>query len=105
MRWTVGTKIGMGFGLALAVLAAIGVTAYLSTRRLVDNGERVTHTHQVLETLESILSLMKDAETGQRGFVLTGKDSYLEPYTGAKGAIGTRINDLRDLTHDNKDQQ
>jgi methyl-accepting chemotaxis protein len=105
MKWNVGTKIGTGFGLALAILTAIGITAYRSIAKLTDTANWVDHTHQVLETLESVVSTMKDAETGQRGFLITGEDSYLAPYVAAQGAIDGEIKTLRDLTKDNIDEQ
>jgi methyl-accepting chemotaxis protein len=105
IKWNVGMKIGTGFGLALAILVAIGTVSYRSTEKLTETAEWVTHTHQVLEALESVFSTMKDAETGQRGYVLTGEESYLEPYTAANASINQKIGTLRDLTKDNPDQQ
>src|ERR1035441_1581132 len=63
------------------------------------------HTHEVLEKIESFLSEMKDAETGQRGYLLTGKDQYLEPYGTAVQAIPVQFEELRKLTSDNPSQQ
>ena len=57
---------------------------------------------RVLNT--SCLSL-KDAETGQRGFVLTGEERYLEPYHAATGEVHHDIDALADLTRDNAAQQ
>jgi methyl-accepting chemotaxis protein len=105
MKWNVGMKIGTGFGLALAILATIGLIAYRSIAKLTDTANWVNHSHQVLETLESVISTMKDAETGQRGYVLTGEESYLAPFLSAQDAIGGEIKSLRELTKDNTDQQ
>jgi PAS domain S-box-containing protein len=63
------------------------------------------HTHQVLEKVESLLSEMKDAETGQRGYLLTGDDRYLEPYNTALQAMPGEFQELRNLTSDNPRQQ
>jgi methyl-accepting chemotaxis protein len=105
MKWTVGTKIGAGFGLALAILVAIGAVSYRSTTKLTDTSELVTHTHQVLEKLEEVLSGIKDAETGQRGYLITGEERYLEPFRSAQAAINQNLTALRDLTRDNANQQ
>jgi len=86
MRWTVGTKIGGGFALALAILIFIGGASYRSTAKLMDTADWVTHTHLVLERLSGLIQALTDAETAQRGFLLTGEDSYLEPYTAASAA-------------------
>jgi methyl-accepting chemotaxis protein len=105
MKWTVGLKIGTGFALALAILVIIGAVAYRGIGKLIETARWVDHTQQVLVTLESVLSTMKDAETGQRGFLLTGEDSYLEPFRSAQTASDQEIKALRDLTRDNPDQQ
>jgi methyl-accepting chemotaxis protein len=105
MKWNVGMKIGTGFGLALAILVAIGAASYRSTAKLTDTAEWVAHTHQVLEKLEAVLSGMKDAETGQRGYIITGEERYLEPFRAAQGTINQKIKALRELTKDNVNQQ
>jgi methyl-accepting chemotaxis protein len=53
-----------------------------------------------LEHLTNVLSLVKDAETGQRGFVITADDTFLEPYRSAVAALPATLDDLRDLTAD-----
>jgi methyl-accepting chemotaxis protein len=103
--WTFGKKIGFGFGLSVAMLLVVGTVAYRSNDALVENNHKVTHTHEVLEEVAHALSFLKDAETGQRGFLLTGNEAYLEPYTGALAAIERTMNDLRALTIDNARQQ
>ena len=105
MKWTIGTKIGGGFVLALAALVVIGWVSYRSTTGLIDAADQVTHTHKVLENLEQLLSLLKDAETGQRGYLITGEDRYLEPYNAALGQINQTLKQIRDLTVDNPNQQ
>src|SRR5207249_5949317 len=100
MKWSVGTKIGGGFFLALLILAVIGLASYRSTTELVEAAEWRSHTYDVLRHLERVLSTLKDAETGQRGFVITGEERYLEPYQTAAGQIQERVKDLRKLTGD-----
>ena len=105
MKWNVGMKIGMGFALAFMILVAIGAVSYQSTTKLMETNEWVTHTHQVLEQIETLLSGMKDAETGQRGYLLTGETSYLEPLLTAQKDVPQHLARLRDLTKDNTTQQ
>jgi methyl-accepting chemotaxis protein len=105
MIWNVGMKIGAGFALALAILVAIGTVTYRSTAKLTETAEWVIHTHRVLDELEGVLSGMQDAETGQRGYILTGDEKYLEPYRGAQVSVDQGIKSLRDLTKDNVNQQ
>jgi methyl-accepting chemotaxis protein len=105
MRWTIGSKIGGGFALALAALIIIGVVSYGTTAKLVGSFDWLTHTHRVLDQLETLLSTMDNAETGQRGFIITGKESYLQPYEGARDAAERILKDLRELTADDASQQ
>lgn len=105
MKLSIGTKIGGGFILALAALITIGVVSYRSTTGLIETAGQVEHTHQVIENIELMLSLMKDAETGQRGYIITGEARYLEPYNAALGQIDQTLKKIRDLTHDNGSQQ
>ena len=95
MKWNVGMKIGTGFALALAILVAIGAVSYRSTAKLTDTAEWVDHTHQVLEKLEALLSGMIDIETGDRGYVITGEESYLEPYTVGKASVSKQLQETR----------
>lgn len=105
MKWNVGFKIGAGFTLALTLMAVIGTVSYRNTVQLVDTAAWVSHTHEVLESLESVLSHLRDAETGQRGFLVTGAERYLEPYTDAHKLTDEEIDRLRTLTRDNPNQQ
>src|SRR5690349_11777917 len=66
------------FALALVVLAVNAWAAYLNTHALVENDGWVEHTHQVLLQLESLFGSLLDAESNQRGYLLTGEDSYLK---------------------------
>jgi methyl-accepting chemotaxis protein len=102
--WTFGRRIALGFGVSVAILLVVGAVAFRSTDTLIENDHLVTHTHAVLENLAHVLSVAKDAETGQRGFVLTGDEAYLEPYQYATGAIGGVLAELRKLTADNPAQ-
>ncbi len=61
----------------------------------------VEHTYQVKSQLSSILSLLLDAETGQRGYLLTDDPQYLEPYKEAAAEIERRLDRLNNLTSDN----
>jgi methyl-accepting chemotaxis protein len=104
-NWTFGRKIAAGFALSLILLIAIGTVAYTNISKLTATSEWVTHTHDVLEHIAGVLSELKDAETGQRGYVITGDEAFLEPYhTGSAGVL-TVIKDLRQLTADNPNQQ
>ncbi len=102
---TIGKKIAAGFVVPLVMLAAAAGLSYWSTALVINNDGWVDHTHQVLENLEALLSTLKDAETGQRGYLLTDQDSYLEPYQKAHDVWNKPFETLKTLTKDNKAQQ
>jgi methyl-accepting chemotaxis protein len=103
--WTVGRRLIAGFTLAGLTLLMIAVISYRNTDHLIENDAWVAHTHQVRLELADLLSELKDAETGQRGYLITGDDNYLAPYQSALGSIKLTFDDLRKLTADNPDQQ
>ena len=100
-----GRSIGIGFLAALVIYSLISINSYSSIDRFVIDSEKLTHTHQVMEKLEGVLSLLKDAETGQRGFILTGKKIYLEPYNRSVSEVNESISELRRLTADSEEHQ
>ena len=105
MKFTVGIKIMLGFGMALLILVIVGGVSYHNTINLIDNTNMRSHTYQVLSSLRKVSTELVNAETGQRGYVLTGRDSYAEPYRQATKAIEAAFNELRTLTADNQQQQ
>ena len=98
-------RVAGGFGLASAILVLIGVISYQNTRILIDTKNQVQRTQEKINKLEELLSDMKDAETGQRGYILTGQESYLEPYQAVVGNIDQKIAELKDLIVDQPSQQ
>jgi methyl-accepting chemotaxis protein len=105
MKMSIGQRILAGYGMALLVTAAVGVVVYRGVSELTASADWVTHTHKVKEAIAEVGSALKDTETGQRGFVLTGEERYLEPYQAGIKAIDRNIQDLRDLTTDSAEQQ
>ena len=104
-NWTFGRKIAAGFALSLVLLIAIGAVSYLSITKLTRTSQSVTHTHEVLEHIDGVLGLLKDAETGQRGYMITGDEASLEPYHTGSGEVLDVVKELRKLTADNANQQ
>jgi methyl-accepting chemotaxis protein len=102
---TIGKKIVAGLTLALAALVFISALSYWSTNRLIDNNGWVEHTYKVLTSLEALRSGLKSVETGQLGFILTGQERSLAPYTEARASIDRCLADLGKLTQDNESQQ
>ena len=105
MKWNVGTKIGAGFGLALAIFVIVGAVSYRGTNKLIEAAEWRQHTYKVLAQIEETFSSLTDTEVAQRGFLLTGEERYLEPYQPALGKIDKSLQQVRRLTMDNPRQQ
>ena len=93
------------FTISIVILVFSLAASFYSTQKLIKNSQLVNHTNQVLIEAENIISYMKDAETGQRGFLLTLDPSFLEPYTGAYSKTTNTYNNLVELTLDNPIQQ
>jgi PAS domain S-box-containing protein len=100
-------QVSVVAGFALLVLLLIA-NLFITDRRLnvqVADQVWVAHTRQVLLELEQTESLLLDAETGQRGYLLTGESKYLQPYSGAVTQIDGHIHTLAHLTSDNPVEQ
>src|SRR5262245_17845957 len=87
----------LGFGLAAVAVIVIAAFTYRSLQTNAETRESVAHTISVIDQMQAILAALKDAETGQRGFLLTGEESYLEPYTNAIGALSGELAQARRL--------
>ncbi|MCJ8303668.1 CHASE3 domain-containing protein [Shewanella sp.] len=105
LKMNVGMKIGAGFSVAILFILAIGAVSYQSTIKLNETAQWKTHSYKVLNALKSMISSVQDAETGQRGFLLTGKERYLEPFYYAEKKIDQDLITLFELTLDNPIQQ
>jgi PAS domain S-box-containing protein len=96
--------MGVAFAVVIGLLFAIALIAF-SARRLVGEYEAVQHTTRVLTELDAVLSGVTEAETGQRGFTITGDERYLAPYLTAAGATEAHLQTLRALTNDDPRQR
>src|SRR6267154_2085040 len=106
MKWKMGNRMVLGgFGIAMAILVFVGWQSYRNTARFTEASEWRTHTYEVLRNLDETVARLVDAETGQRGYLLTGDEAYLEPYRAAIKNIDQTIGNLKSLTSDNPNQQ
>ena len=106
MKSKMGNRLVFGgFAIATAILVFVGWQSYQNTARFAEASEWRKHTYEVLRNLDQTVAQLTDAETGQRGYVLTGEESYLEPYRAAIKNIDRQIGDLKTLTSDNSNQQ
>ena len=99
------TAVFAGFAIAIA---AVLVTTYLAYASLTDRtatAERTTEAYEVLGRVQNVRALVTDAETAERGFLITGNEIYLEPYNQARAAVSRQLVDLQKLLEGHPDQQ
>ena len=80
-----------------------GISVY-SINRIVDTNEMVEHTHEVLGDAAAIVGSAVDMETGMRGYLLAGQESFLDPYHGGEEATYSGIAALQETVNDNPAQ-
>ena len=105
MAKTFNKGLAISLGLIVVLLLGNAWLGYRNTRRLNEDAAWVAHTQEVMDALEELASTMTDAQTGERGYILTGETRYLEPYDFATAAVDEKIQRLKRLTEDNPQQQ
>lgn len=105
MQKTLKNNLRIGLGLSLLLLFISSLASYVSISNLIKSSKMVSHSNRVITNLEEIMSTLKDAETGQRGYLLTNDTLFLHPYTGAKKQAVELLNRVTRLTADNPVQQ
>jgi PAS domain S-box-containing protein len=93
--------IGVTFGALLILVSATS----MNTTQLIREARLVDHTKDVIAELEGVQAAMTESETGQRGFLITGEESYLDPYRRASAGITERVGRIETMTADNAAQR
>jgi len=83
----------------------VGALAYDQAGNVIADVQEVGRSHSVIEGSEALLVRAVDAETGQRAYLLTGQETFLEPYRGARADIDRSLDSLRLLTRGEPAQQ
>jgi PAS domain S-box-containing protein len=94
----------LGITVLVLVLALNAFISYRATKRLISSNDVVEHTRLVELKLQTIRSMVLSAETAQRGYLLTGREEYLEPYTGASSELPSHLQQLSKLVADSPNQ-
>jgi signal transduction histidine kinase len=90
---------------ATVVVALNALFAFRAVGSLLESEHWVEHTWRVINQVESIMSSAKDAETGNRGFLITGDEAYLQPYHDARRELPRELDEFQRLTVDSPSQQ
>ena len=104
MQKTFKSNLQIGLGLSLLILFITSLASFISINNLVKSSELVAHSNEMIFKTNQVISHLKDAETGQRGYLLTGDESYLEPTRGARGGAMELINSLSAESKENSFQ-
>ncbi|HEX8060102.1 MAG TPA: response regulator [Cyclobacteriaceae bacterium] len=95
----------IGFSVSLIVLLVSSVASFISITNLLESAQLVNHTNKILVGLKEVNEALIDAETGQRGFVITGEEEFLSPYNDARTRVFAAFDKVKMLTMDNDRQQ
>ena len=98
------TKLLLGYGLILTLMLLIAMVVFFSVKSLVSNFLSVDHTHTVLAQASSIEAAAVDMETGMRGYLLAGKEEFLNPYKNGKKTFESLLTSLSETVSDNPQQ-
>ncbi|MDH5299383.1 MAG: methyl-accepting chemotaxis protein [Desulfobulbaceae bacterium] len=98
------TQLFTGNGLVLALLVVISVVVYQSVTSLNETSRWVEHTHEVIGRGNGLVMSLVNMETGERGFMVTGEEGYLEPYHQGKEDFAKLIAEAKQLVSDNPQQ-
>jgi PAS domain S-box-containing protein len=106
MHWKMERHLILwGFVTAAAILVFSGWQSYRNTTQFAEAAQWQKHTYEVLRSIDETAARLVDAETGQRGYLLTGNEAYLDPYREAIKNLDQVTSHLKDLTSDNPNQQ
>ena len=105
MKLSLKSNLRIGLGLSLIILIISSLASYISIRNLIKSGDLVAHSNEVINALDNTISTLKDAETGQRGYLLTNNKTFLEPFLGAREKVNVLYKKISIETADNPYQQ
>jgi len=102
---TLGKKILTGFIACAVILFGVGIFSYKNSEKFIASNTLVDQTNRVLYGFSQILTAVTDAETSNRGFIITGDDAHLENFINAERTIGEHLNKVKELIKDNTIRQ
>ena len=104
MVMKVRSQILLNNGVILALLVVVAAGMYDGVSTQAETAHWVAHTHEVMTKARELAKFMVDMETGQRGFMLTGQESFLEPFVAGEVGFADTMRVLRKLVSDNPSQ-
>jgi signal transduction histidine kinase/DNA-binding response OmpR family regulator/CHASE3 domain sensor protein len=105
MKQSLTRNLAIGFGFSILLLLGSSVAGYLSIQNLLSSSKWVNHTYEVISNLNNVISPIREAETAQRGFLITNDPVYLDPFHGSFEESLAALEKVKVLTADNVQQQ
>ncbi|NRD53501.1 methyl-accepting chemotaxis protein [Corallococcus exiguus] len=102
---SITAKLTLAFSAMVAIIIALVVVVYTTILKVSVTAEGDTESHKVLIAVRTLEGDMADLETGQRGFLITGDDKFLEPYNMARMSVSQSLDSIRQLTQSDHRQQ
>jgi CHASE3 domain sensor protein len=103
-RMKMRTQLLLGYLLIFALLAFVALANYQSTQVIKSTHRSVLDTQKVMTGARLVQKLIVDIQTGKRGFIITGREVYLEPYQTGRNTYGKEMMILKELVSDNPRQ-
>ncbi|MBX3443427.1 MAG: CHASE3 domain-containing protein [Planctomyces sp.] len=101
----ISSTAAAGFGLVLAVIVVSGAATYWNLRRIQANDLLVAQSHDLMHQLDALRQALTDAETSQRGYIITGDDEYLELHRDATPRVNALLREIDAATKDDPEQR
>ncbi len=99
------TKLYGGFLILIVSILAVVALSYFVEKTLRFNNDRTIHTYEILLSIEEVRLALSNIETGERGYLLSARDEFLEPLTSGKARLREEITKLKKMTSDDRVQQ
>jgi methyl-accepting chemotaxis protein len=96
-NWSISKKLVAGFTVLLVIQIIVAIIMYNGLNKQTANQVLVVHSYEVMNQMDKLLSDLQDAETGQRGYIITGVVTYLQPYNDALVSIPSDLANLHSL--------
>ena len=104
-RFSIAQRLGLGFAAVIAIFLVNGGIALYANHRLTESDARNRHTYEVLAAADGMLKSMINMETGARGFMLSGREPFLDPWNNGRESFSGAWTQARKLTADDAAQQ
>jgi signal transduction histidine kinase len=104
LNLSIRQKIITAFAIPLLMMMLVSTLLYMANEKQLETAKWVEHTQRVISKGHELLKLLIDMETGERGYLITGNEQFLEPFNTAAQVWTTKLEDLKQLVSDNPEQ-